>query len=341
MTRRDIVTMMVWATVILSNQNLWSATLRLRSEFMADKSLVTLGDVVAIDECDPETRDSLSSLVLFPAPPMGEARFVSRDEIRDLLILRGIDVRMHDWTGASQIRIVTSPKAAPASEVEKNGSRLRRRAEERFRTTLDTYWRQSFPDSPKYGFEFTLSPADINWFSAIDARVAIKNVQPLSSDTWIVEVRTQVGQDERVSRIEVRLTRQAQLVLAARPLSRDVIITSSDVMLGDQIEATDAENAVRIEDVVGKQLTVSIPAGKPIPRSALRDPVVIRRGDVVQVVVRAPGLTVRTAGRAKDDGVLGRLVPVETLESKGKTIMARVAGPKEVEIFAVGVQAGG
>jgi len=340
MTRQDIIAIAVWATVILANQDLWSATFRLRSEFMADRSLVTLGDVVLIDECDPETRDSLSSLPLFPAPPMGEARFVSRDEIRDLLILRGIDVRMHTWSGPSQVRIVASPKKIPTAEVEKNGSQLRRRAEERLRTALDTYWRQTFPDSPKYRFEFTLLPEDVNWFSAVDARLAIKDVELLSSDTGVVQVLTQVGQEERTSRIQVKLARQSQLVLAARPLSRDAIIASSDVMLGDQVDSTEAETATRIEDVVGKQLTVAIPAGKPIPRSALRDPVVIRRGDVVQVIARAPGLTVRTVGRAKDDGALSHLLPVETLESKGKTIMARVVGPKEVEVYAVGVQAG-
>ncbi|MGQ9504743.1 MAG: flagellar basal body P-ring formation chaperone FlgA [Thermogutta sp.] len=340
MTRCRLLIFVVWLAAVFFGQRSIAATFRLRADVTAQRNLVTLGDVVAVEDCDPETRDSLASLPLFPAPPIGEVRFVSRDEIRDLLILRGIDTRMQIWSGAPQVRIVTSPSSATPPAKDKDRSQLRNLAEERLKAALEEYWRRVFPASPNFQFSFTLSTPDINWFSAVDARLVIKDVKSLAADTWLVAVEAQVGQERRTIDIQVKLVRPSQVVLAARPLSRDIIIGPADVLTSDQTEPMDSENTARIEDVLGKQLTMAIPAGKPIPRSALRDPIVIRRGESVQVVVRAPGVLIRTLGRAKDDGALSSLVPIETLESRGKTLLARVVGPKEVEVYAAGVQAG-
>lgn len=339
MKRWCIPAVILGAFLLWAGASASAATFRLRSDFTATRSPITLRDLVAIEDCDPETCDALGSLPLFPAPPIGESRFVNRDEIRDLLILRGIDMRMHTWTGAFQIRIVTSPTAPTPPEREKNSSQLQTRAQERLTAALEDYWRRTFPESPKCRFEFVLSPEDVKWFSAADASLVVNRVQALSADTWLVDVLTQVGQEKNVTQIKVKCGPPSQVVVAARPLSRDVIIGRSDVALSERAGPVDSEIATQIEEVVGKQLTLAISAGKPIPRSALRDPVVIRRGDLIQVTVRASGVTVRTAARAKDDGVVGHLIPIETLDGKGKTIMARVVGPKQVEIYAMSPEA--
>lgn len=340
MTGHRLNIFLMWMVVIFLSHSGLAATFRMQADVTAQRNLVTLGDVVIIEDCDPETCDSLTNLPLFPAPPIGEVRFVSRAEIRDLLILRGIDTRMHVWSGAPQVRIVTSPSTATPAAKDKDRSQLRSLAEERLKAALEEYWRRVSPASPKFLFSFTLSAPDINWFSAVDARLVVKDVKSLAADTWLAVVEAQVGQERRTADIQVKLMRPSQVVLAARPLSRDIIIGPADVLTSDQTEPMDSENTMRIEDVIGKQLTVAIPAGKPIPRSALRDPIVIRRGESVQVVVRAPGVLIRTLGRAKDDGALSSLVPIETLESRGKTLLARVVGPKEVEVYAAGVRAG-
>jgi len=339
MTRWCILTVGLWMIVTVCGKYGLAATFCVRPNVTASSNLITLGDVVAIEDCDPQTHHSLASLPLFPAPPMGEAKFVSRDEIRELLILRGIDLRMHTWSGALQVKIITSPSAPVPAAEKKNPSQLSSLAQERLQAVLDEYWRRVFPEGPKYRFEFTLSDQDVNWFSAVDARLTIKDVQPLAPDAWAVVVQTQVGQEQRVANIQVKLRCPSQVVLAARSLSRDVIISPADVVASEDTESSNSENAMGLEEVIGKQLTIAIPAGKPIPRSALRDPIVVRRGETVQVIVRAPGVTVRTVGRAKDDGAVSYLVPIETFESKGKTLMARVVGPKEVEVYAAGIQA--
>lgn len=339
MTRWCILTIGLWMVVTLCGTHGLAATFRVRPNVTASSNLITLGDVVAIEDCDSETRHSLACLPLFPAPPVGEAKFVSRDEIRDLLILRGIDIRMHTWSGASQVKIITSPSAPAPTAEKRNPSQLHSVAQERLQAVLDEYWWRIFPQGPKYRFEFTLSDQDVKWFSAVGARLTIKGVQSLASDAWLVAVQAQVGQEQKIANIQVKLRRPSQVVLAARSLSRDVIISPADVVTSEDTESSNSENALHLEEVIGKQLTMAIPAGKPIPRSALRDPIVVRRGETVQVIVRAPGVTVRTVGRAKDDGAISYLIPIETLESRGKILMARVVAPKEVEIYAAGIQA--
>ena len=88
-----------------------------------------------------------------------------------------------------------------------------------------------------------------------------------------------------------------------------------------------------LADVVGKETTRAIAAGKPLTRDAVRPPVLVRRGEVVTVYARAAGIRIRTMARARDDGGEGELVAVEPLTDRN-TFFARVSGIREVEVFA-------
>jgi flagella basal body P-ring formation protein FlgA len=113
---------------------------------------------------------------------------------------------------------------------------------------------------------------------------------------------------------------------------RGAVIQASDVQLDPSqplIGRTDVVTS--LEDVVGKEAAQALVPGRPIDRSAVRQPVLVQRGEVVTIYARSPGVQVRTAARAKDAGSLGELITVESLENR-RTYTARVTGIQEAEV---------
>ena len=91
----------------------------------------------------------------------------------------------------------------------------------------------------------------------------------------------------------------------------------------------------RLEDAIGKELTRDIRAGEPIHDKAIRPPVVVRRQQIVPVRAYAGGLVVTTQARALEDGSVGDVVLMESLETREK-YTARVADG-HVEVFVTGI----
>ena len=102
---------------------------------------------------------------------------------------------------------------------------------------------------------------------------------------------------------------------------------------------TDSTDAMHtLDEVVGKEATRAVPAGTVLQTTALRAPVIIRRGEVITVYCRSPGIRVRTEARAREDGGLGDLISVEPLSDRKKVFSARVSGIQEAEVYARAVQ---
>lgn len=335
---RPIVGLLVLTGFLTLSGPAQCATLVFRSEFVSPGGAITLGNIADISDCDELTRASLARLELCPSPPLGEVRYITQREVREILTLRGIDVAVHEWKGPNQVRLVTSPRTAqPSINLQTINqditSRYRGRAEARLKTAIRQYLETRNPDLPGYDYSFTLTEEDIRWLAAADVTITVVGDRAVEVDRRIFEIKVKAPDGERTTAVEVRLYARPRVVVAARPLARDTVIAAGDVQLADAPDGRD-EYLTRIEDALGRQLTTGIPPGKPIPRSVLRDPVLIRRGEVVQICVRAPGVLIRTLGRAKDDGMLGRLVPVETFDVRGKVILAKVVDRQVVEVYA-------
>ncbi len=321
----------------------FAATFVFHPQYTSHGGPVLLGQIAEITDCDDATRDALARLELFPAPPLGEAKFVSVQDVREILTLRGIDTTVHLWQGAPQGRIVTSPQAtltvlnAPDQPAPVSPT-LRARAESRLKKAIQEYLKSRYPQLPPCESAFSLTNEDTRWLAAADARVIIERDQALAPDrrVFIGSVRAPGG--VRAIQVEAQLQPRPLVVVGARPLARDTVLTREDVRLAEDVEPAPGY-ATRLEEVLGRQLVTGVAPGKPIALSNLREPVVIKRGEVVQIAVRAPGVMIRTLGRAKDDGVLGHLVPVETLDNRGKTILGKVVDHQLVEVYAVSAQA--
>ena len=95
-----------------------------------------------------------------------------------------------------------------------------------------------------------------------------------------------------------------------------------------------------LDEVIGKQTTRAIPEGQAFRQEWVRQPLLVRRGEVVTLTALSAGIRVRTMARARDDGSLGELISVESLTDR-KSFFARVAAVREVEVYGRAIRADG
>ena len=63
----------------------------------------------------------------------------------------------------------------------------------------------------------------------------------------------------------------------------------------------------------------------------VKEPIIIKRGDVVMIIAKAGALSVKSAGVAINDGRLGQQIQVKNKASK-RIVVARVISSKQVQV---------
>ena len=129
-----------------------------------------------------------------------------------------------------------------------------------------------------------------------------------------------------------------RVLVPARFILRGQVLRASDVRLIDWPRgkgklAGDVSGFVQNEaEIVGLETQQSLTPGQPIPRHALRSPLVIRRRDSVLVEARVRGITVRTVAVAKADARMGEVVQLENPETR-EVFAATAAGPRFAQLL--------
>jgi flagella basal body P-ring formation protein FlgA len=122
------------------------------------------------------------------------------------------------------------------------------------------------------------------------------------------------------------------VVLASHSISRRTIISAEDIetdfrdisMLGDSLVGNP-------EQATGKQLNKSLRAGDIVFAHLLKDPPLVKRGDLVTIIARSGGLQVSAPGEVKNAGAIGEIVRVKNLMSR-RVLQARVVDEGLVEV---------
>lgn len=122
------------------------------------------------------------------------------------------------------------------------------------------------------------------------------------------------------------------VVLASHSISRRAIISAEDIetdfrdisMLGDSLLG-------KPEQAIGKQLYKSLRAGDIVFAHLLKDPPLVKRGDLVTIIAKSGGLQVSAPGEVKKAGAIGEIVQVKNLMSR-RILQARVVDEGLVEV---------
>jgi len=125
---------------------------------------------------------------------------------------------------------------------------------------------------------------------------------------------------------------------------RKVVITNTNVSNNQQLTVNDVILAERnigsirngyytdINDVLGKATRRNLKPGTILSATILQLPLVIQRGDLVQILGKSSGLIVRMQGYAMTSGRIGKQIQIKNKKS-GKIIRARVVKAGVVEVI--------
>lgn len=110
----------------------------------------------------------------------------------------------------------------------------------------------------------------------------------------------------------------ADSVVATRPIAARAIITAEDVTT----VSMDIPNAVgTLDDAIGQTANMAISAGQAVRADQISSLAKVTRNAIVDVLLVAGGLEIRTEGRALDEGHAG-----EVIELMNTTSRARIRG---------------
>jgi flagella basal body P-ring formation protein FlgA len=321
------------ATIIAISTSLNAAEFRLREEVRATKNLLLLGDVADVYAADPQEAGKLAALELTPAPAVGSRTRLQLRDVQDLLAFRGIDLTKHRFSGASQVTVIRATDAPSKTAARRPNKGLLRLAQRLATDAIVRHLRENVADE---GWQVTV---EINDDQA--QAIAALSEPPVASggeSPWVgrqqFELLVQAGDGPHRMSVAAQVGLPPAIVVAIHAVPRGATVRAGDIQLqrlapGSTAAAGSFQTA---EEVVGKEAVKAIAPGQMLDANYVRPPVLVHNGEVVTVYCRNAGIVIRMPARAHENGAQGELVSVESLLDR-KTILARVCGLQEVEVF--------
>jgi len=312
-----------------------AAEIRLREQVRIDAGVVLLGHVAEITGNTADV-ESLSKVELFPAPPAGAKRYLRVRELQDVLAVRQINLIEHRITGSSTVEVNNIPERKFERPTPIAPRPNLARAQQAVHTAVYNYVQQRAAQGEAYEVQLAIDEELARAVQKANFEVQVRGGTQPWVGTQQFEVIVPEGEPIGVA---VEVTAADVVVVAIHSVARGSLVQAADVELrplGTQRRIDHA--TARIADVVGREATQTLVAGQVVTTKVVRPPRLVQRGNPVTVIARSSGLRVRTTARAREDGSMGEVIPVESLLNR-QSFFARVVGIDEVEVYARAVEA--
>ena len=136
----------------------------------------------------------------------------------------------------------------------------------------------------------------------------------------------------REETVRVRIEVLTDVVVSTGSIAHGAIVDPSDVMVKKKWLDTASSGVLSdVNEVGGKKAAVRINAGTEITKHMLRSVPVVKKGEVVRIVLESGPMMISAMGLCEEDGAQGDLIRVQNTSSK-KTVFARVMGASLVKV---------
>lgn len=321
------------------------AEVRLKGACRAPNSVVRLGDIADVDHEDETAREEIADLSLAPAPARGERIEFTAAQIREALALRtdsgsevvvvgeasveGGDYKEDRIQKKKARRAVREVRQTSGYEDEQlREETLRSRVEEATRQMLST------KIDPKANWVVELDPAAFEGITVQGdepLRVAGGGAPWTGSQNLTLYVGKPGAERRRVFRANV--SKQFLAVVALRDVKQGEVLSAGDMEKKTIALASYPGDAIDTpEEAAQLETTRPIKAGQVISKSSVRNPVLVRRNDVINLIAVGAGVRIKTQGKAIQEGGWNDVILVQNLDNP-KTVRARITGDGEATVF--------
>ncbi len=293
--------------------------IRMKSSAEVGGRVVQLKDVSTLSTTEAGLAERLGRIKVSEAPLPGKSRWVTAKQVQMGLTRFGVDASLYRILSSGPTRVQRRALQVKAQRICDAVKRY---------IQANSLWRsdQMKIKSIKYSQDLTV----------VDGQLSLQVKSPKHSD-WLgsIPFTVYVFVDGKIAKkvtVPVTIEVWSDVVLAAIPLGKYQIIESKHVRIEKMNLARVPENAVlRIEQAVGSRTNRNIAVNSILRGDQIELPPVVKRGDVVQVVVESKRMKISVKARAKESGAKGKMIRVQNLRSK-KTIYAQVVDSTTVQV---------
>jgi flagella basal body P-ring formation protein FlgA len=311
-------------------------TIQLKAEAQVPGDFICLADLIEQLSPSHEAFGLIRSVYLGSAPALGEETVISRERIMTEFRKRGVDCMV---VGADAVRVRRGQDGWMAGLYPVLMKKLH---DSIYAHALDTGERFEVEDVIVSIEDVTGLPGDF-----CDDRTESITVSspPAFPERGIIEVEIVVAlrADDDAEPETLGLTATVSVVSLQR-----IAILQRDYARGDELNADDFSYELRAVDhgdelvdprILGAGVVArkALTAGSAVRLEDVDLPEVVKRGDVVQILIANPGFTIRSQGVAARDGALGDRIPVE-MEGSTRKLIGRVVGRNQVEVVTGGAE---
>lgn len=352
MMNRSLLALLWWLSLSLTGA---AAVIELRDKATVTAgSVIVLGDVADVQDADSRRSEQLRGLPLGPAPAAGRSLTVSYDDVRQKLQSRGENLVAVEFRGQRQV-IVTSAAIKPepsAKSVAVVSPVLARGPAapavsprlvpptaadtERVTTLLETVLKRSFkPAETGVAVDFAcqVSPVDVTRLQKCRVEDVHFVSSPLRSDepstltAWWLDPVTSERQEAMVT---VSLSQRVQRLALRHAVPKGCVLRPDDLQW---IDAGKDDAGLRLlGEALGMETTRSLRAGHALTDGDVAKVPLMRTNDIVTVVVRRPGISVRREFKALTSAALNETVSLVALNDPRLRIQATVTGYREATL---------
>ena len=184
--------------------------------------------------------------------------------------------------------------------------------------------------------------AQFRLFVPVDASTEIRLQKvDIKPDTGRFSAEVRVASDDPDAipvHVSGRIVGVISVPVLARPMGPGEVVRQEDITTADyRVDQIQGGNIMDPREMIGETPRHPLRAAQPLRASDLQVPVVVKRNDLVIIVLERPGLYLTAEGRALEDGGRGAVIRVTNTQSK-RTIDATVLAAGQVAVRPTIVQ---
>jgi flagellar basal body P-ring formation protein FlgA len=274
---------------------------------------IRLADVAVVEAADPRLAARLEAVEVGAAPLRGHTRTVSAAYARVRIRQLGIDVARLDIHGPAMVEVTRPEQKLPGAAVVKAACEAIEAA------------------NAGATAQVTSVPTDLRLPpGAVELKP--EGLQPVVGTSGSLVVRVLVdGSEEARVPVSFRLQRMSSVVVAARDMPIGHLVGAEDVRTEERPAFAGRMVVSDVSLAVGQQVAVPVTGGTVLAPRMLRLPLIVKRGERIRLVCRAPGFVISALGEALQDGAAGQTIRIRNLSSL-REVTALVESDQTAEV---------
>ena len=280
----------------------------LRSDIRVEADIVTLGDLFDV------TGDA-ASVVIARAPEPGRSTSLDPDYVRQQARNNGLA-----WANPNQLRRVTIERASRMIDAGLVAEMI------------------SAELNMRDGYEYEIQLTGVGNIHMPTDAGGLPDIARLdfSNRTGVFQAELIAYDGAAPIRLSGRAYATMDVPVLARAIPAGQIIDDSDIdWLPVRADRVRADALMDPDHMVGQEARRALRPGEPLRAYDLQAPVVVARGDIVNLVFSVPGLTLTARARALEDAGSDEIARFVNLQSN-RTIDAMVEGPGRARVVTAG-----